>query len=82
MLALHRSARLSCVKLGLEIGMGESDDEVDLRNIEEVYFSSGDELLIELVNKEVIAMVGFQRISRDQPTCIECELEPTSKTRA
>ena len=57
MLALHRSA-----KEGLTIGISEYDEEADLRAIEQVYLQSGGEFLVGLLDGEVIAMDGFQRL--------------------
>ena len=65
MLALHRSARLGLEKLGLDIGMSEYGEEADLRAIERIYFQSGGEFLIGLLDGVVIAMGGFQRLSSD-----------------
>jgi GNAT superfamily N-acetyltransferase len=60
MLALHRSA-----KVGLEIGISDYDEEIDLRTTEQIYLQSGGEFLIGLIDREVIAMGGFQRLSKN-----------------
>jgi carbonic anhydrase len=65
MLALHRSAMFDLEKLGLDIGISEHDEEVDLRAIERIYFQSDGEFLIGLLGGAVIAMGGFQRLSSD-----------------
>jgi len=65
MLDLHRSARLGLEKLGLDISISESEEETDLRDIEQVYLQSGGEFLIGILDREVVAMGGFQRLSRD-----------------
>jgi ribosomal protein S18 acetylase RimI-like enzyme len=64
-LVLHRSARFGLEKLGINIGMNESEEETDLRDIEHVYLQSGGEFLIGILDGEVIAMGGFQRLSED-----------------
>ena len=63
MIALHRSARDDLVKMGLTIGISESEEEADLRAIEQVYLQSGGEFLIGLLDGIVMAMGGFQRLS-------------------
>lgn len=63
MIALHRSARDDLVRKGLTIGINEYEEEADLRAIEKVYLQPGGEFLIGLINREVIAMGGFQRLS-------------------
>lgn len=60
MIALHRSA-----KVGLTIGINQYDKKADLRAIAQVYFQSGGEFLIGLLDEAVIAMGGFQRLSDD-----------------
>ncbi|MBT3362621.1 MAG: GNAT family N-acetyltransferase [Chloroflexi bacterium] len=59
-LALHRSA-----KEGLPIGINKRDEESDLKSIEDVYFLSGGVFLIGLIDEQVIAMGGFERLSYD-----------------
>jgi hypothetical protein len=54
-LALHRSA-----KTGLKIGISDSEEEADLRAIEQVYFKNGGEFLVGLLEGAIIAMGGFQ----------------------
>lgn len=60
MLEIHRSAGV-----GLTIGISQYDEEADLRAIERVYLQSGGEFLIGLLDGEVIAMGGFQRLSKN-----------------
>jgi hypothetical protein len=61
-LELHRDAQ---VGLG-PIGVSQRDEETDLREIEEVYFKDGGEFLIGILHGEVIAMGGYQRLSKNQ----------------
>ncbi|MCX6013280.1 MAG: GNAT family N-acetyltransferase [Chloroflexi bacterium] len=49
--------------MGLNIGVSQDDEEADLRVIEQVYLQKGGEFLIKLLDGEVIAMGGFQRLS-------------------
>ena len=65
MIELHRSARDDLVRMGLTIGISESEEEADLRTIEQVYLQSGGEFLIGLLDGVVMAMGGFQRLSDD-----------------
>jgi GNAT superfamily N-acetyltransferase len=60
MLALDRSAII-----GFEIGIDQKDEEADLRSIEQVYLHNGGEFLIGLIEREVIAMGGFQYLSKN-----------------
>ncbi len=64
-LALHRSAKMELEKLGVGIGISNNDEEGDLRDIESVYLKSGGEFLVGTLNREVMAMGGFQRLSID-----------------
>ena len=57
---LHRSA-----KVGFEVGMSDKDEEVDLMAIEKIYLQNGGEFLVGLLDGEVMAMGGFQRLSAD-----------------
>ena len=59
-LALHRSA-----KEALPLSMSKSDEEYDLREIESVYLYSGGAFLIGLINDQVVAMGGFERLTYD-----------------
>jgi GNAT superfamily N-acetyltransferase len=60
MLELHREAQ---VGLG-PIGINQYDEESDLRAIEQIYFNNGGEFLVGLLDGEVVAMGGFQRLSK------------------
>ncbi len=65
-LKLHRSEKIGLsAKIGLDIGIGDDDEEADLRAIEQAYIQSGGDFLVGLLNGEVIAMGGFQRLSTD-----------------
>ena len=59
MLALHRSAIE-----GFALGMSQKEDEADLMDIEEVYLRNHGEFLLGLLDKRVIAMGGFKRLSK------------------
>lgn len=59
-LALHRSA-----KEDLPLSISKRDEECDLRDIESVYLQSGGAFLIGLINDQVVAMGGFERLSCD-----------------
>jgi len=59
-LALHRSATD-----GLPIGISKRDEEYDLREIESVYQYSGGAFLVGLINDQVVAMGGFERLTYD-----------------
>ncbi len=59
MLALHRSAIE-----GFALGMSREEDEADLMAIEQIYLRSGGEFLIGLLEERLVAMGGFQRLSR------------------
>jgi GNAT superfamily N-acetyltransferase len=58
MLALHRSAME-----GFATGMASHEEEADLVAIEQVYLLPGGEFLIGLVDGQVAAMGGFERLS-------------------
>jgi GNAT superfamily N-acetyltransferase len=60
MLALHRSA-----VEGFVLGMTQQQDEADLMAIEKVYVRTNGEFLLGLLDKRVIAMGGFKRLSND-----------------
>jgi GNAT superfamily N-acetyltransferase len=45
--------------------MSEHDEEADLGDVEHVYFQSGGEFLVGLLDGVVIAMGGFKRLSSD-----------------
>ncbi len=62
---LHRDAKDALTEIGLTVGISDHDEEVDLREIEQVYINDGGEFLIGLLDGVVIAMGGFQRLSED-----------------
>ena len=65
MLELHRREKNDLTtRLGLKVGISDDEEESDLRNIEQVYFNGG-EFLIGLLDGEVMAMGGFQRLSEN-----------------
>lgn len=60
MLALHRSAIA-----GFALGMSQQDDETDLMAIERTYLVTGGEFLIGFLDKRLVAMGGFKRLSEN-----------------
>lgn len=58
MLALHRSALV-----GIALGMSQQEDEADLMAIEQVYLCAGGEFLLGFIDKRLVAMGGFRRLS-------------------
>jgi ribosomal protein S18 acetylase RimI-like enzyme len=65
-LALHRNEKsYLTVKLSLDVGISDDDEEADLRSIEQTYMQNGGDFLIGLLDGVVIAMGGFQKLSGD-----------------
>ena len=58
LLQLHHEAIADMV-----MGISQNDEETDLRNIDKYYIQNGGEFLVGLINEEVVAMGGFQRLS-------------------
>ena len=66
MLTLHRSEKNNITaKLGIDVGIADDKEEVDLWALENTYIQSGGDFLIGLLDSSVIAMGGFQWLSSD-----------------
>jgi GNAT superfamily N-acetyltransferase len=76
MLALHRSAIV-----GFTLGMSQQDDEADLMAVEQIYLRYGGEFLIGFINKRLVAMGGFRRLSDTAAELRRMRIEPELQGR-
>jgi GNAT superfamily N-acetyltransferase len=76
MLALHRSAIA-----GFTLGMSQQDDEADLMAIEQVYLRDGGEFLIGFIDKRLVAMGGFKRLTNTSAELRRMRIEPELQGR-
>lgn len=66
MIALHHAEKEDLTnKLGFDIGISNEQEEIDLRNIEEIYIGNGGEFLIGQIDGTVAAMGGYQKLTAD-----------------